>query len=700
LHPRLFFDASELPALRDQCQTGVGSRVLAGMRRRLRPVIAAANADPDLPGTLARLEVELHTVGAAPLRDLPEIAMLAAIDQDADASAAALRILDACPDAQTRAPHDRLRISFVCGGNVAFAYDLMATTMTAAARGRFCVWAVDQGVHGVLASLPANYPLVAGANIPIAGLTSALLTMLAIAEDPGVPSFAATRARALQWYEASLHAAIGPDGYPEEDMGYGTLNIARLVWAGEALQRAGWLDVHGRCPRYCAAGRALLHFVQPWGEYLSTTGDHGDDFGGREFVLARLAAATNDPALLWLLGTLHNDYGALMSPDGTSSHSREVRVSRHVQMPGTAFSLLAADAMHDARHPRDTDVPTSFLDRGRGIVSFRSGWESTATLLVVDGSQRSPASPGHAHASCGHFSLSALGDYFAVDSGRYNIEQNCHNVVLIDGRSGRDTGGKWMAAPHHGLLTGYRPGTFADSANVDSSHQHNCIWARRTVGLVKGRHMPAYAWVVDDTNAADDWAEYHWQLHSSPENSINIEGSRATITGWRRGNHLDIAFILPAAEHFPRPHALLGLAVDTATPSAHAYVKAPESRVARFVRPAAQLHYATFARPRLTARVAGWNGRFLSLLLPRRQGQRSAEITSLPTVPGALAVRIRTATVEDTLVFAFDHSLLEAGPVHGRGHWCVVRRSRRSGRVLAWELADGTALSVESRPLL
>jgi hypothetical protein len=111
------------------------------------------------------------------------------------------------------------------------------------------------------------------------------------------------------------------------------------------------------------------------------------------------------------------------------------------------------------------------------------------------------------------------------------------------------------------------------------------------------------------------------------------------------------------------------------------------------------LHYCAFRRPRLIAKVTGLNGRFLSVMVPRRRGERAAAVRRLPSIDNSLAVRITFPRVEDTLVFAYDHNLLEAGDVSGRGLWCVVRRSRATGRVVQWELGRGTELSVAGRTL-
>ena len=81
-------------------------------------------------------------------------------------------------------------------------------------------------------------------------------------------------------------------------MGYGTGMFCRITQIAEAVRRADRIDSYKVCPRYAEFGNAILHFDQPWGKNLSTTGDHGDDIGQRTFALAHLARETNNPANL------------------------------------------------------------------------------------------------------------------------------------------------------------------------------------------------------------------------------------------------------------------------------------------------------------------------------------------------------------------------------------------------------------------
>jgi hypothetical protein len=674
VHPRIYFGPGDVRKLKSLIRTGDGKKIFTAFRARVRPLV-----EQTLSFETDEALVAAVTSASAPrpalVQATMDMAALSILDDDAEALAAVRRLLFLCPPIERNPPkgqQPRHRLGCSVGRELAIAYDLAQPSLSPAERRAFCSWAYESGVKRTLDALLPDFYKHPGGNIPLTQYLNALTVLLAIDGEPGAPDLADEWARALPMMEASINCVMGPQGYPTEDMGYGTMMVARTFKCAEALRRAGLLDPYASHPRYARFGDAMLHFVQPWGANLSTTGDHGDDFGERVFVLSRLAQETRNDAILWLLLTL--PYG---------KDEVELRKGQHTE--NSIFSLMAAGRLRRAVHPAKLRHPpaTQFCDTGRGIVSFRSGWNRDAAFVIFDGSRRNAGAQGHAHASCGHFSLSAFGEYFGIDTGRYNMEQNCHSVVLIDGKSGRDTKGEWEYVKHDGLLTSFAPGEFVDFASVDSSHQYNCFWARRFLALVKGRGAPPYVWVVDDINKNNDWAVYWWQLHTSPENTIRLRKTHATITGWRHGNKMDVHFVLPSPEEYPRPHRLLRLLQDEAGPSSYKYV-GPfyRERVKQFARPADQVHYSTFVRPRLVAKIGGLNGRFMSVLLPRRKDMRPARVRRLKTLPASLAMRVTFDDVEDTVIFAYEHGLLETDDVSARGHWCVVRRSRRSGRVL------------------
>ncbi len=732
-HPRVLLGDDDLDRLRRQARTGLGAALMAALRRKAQHFADQIHRDRAWVDLLLQSGQFFWPKPAESFAwALPDMAMVGVLDRDA-------KLIDAVRQVFRRLPE--IGVTHRSGGLVnasyymppvfvPYAYDLIAPDLDAMERRAYVQWAAAAHIRDAIDRRRGQYLRLAAHNMTLGGMVLALTTLLAIRGDAGAPSKAqmdADLSLLLRWFEATVNTSLGPEGYPEEDIGYGTVVAPSLIVVAEALMRSGVFDAYDALPRLAQFGRAMLHFVQPWGENLSNTGDHGDQLRERQFALPRLATRTGDAAVLWLCGAITYTHSQTFAADPLPELDAELRVRPGVHVPVSWLSLAALGDMDEAAmgrrpappakgqirrvrgrgaasrndgspihaaggHPGAT--PTAFRDRARGIVSFRSGWREDDSLLIFDGSQRSPSAPGHYHESCGHFSLSALGECFAIDTGRYNVEQNGHNVVLINGRSGRSTGGDWTCTYHPGRLIGYQPGEFVDTAGADSSHQHNCMWAWRWVGLVKGGEAPAYAWVVDDINACNDWGEYWWQLHSSPENRIATRGRGATITGWRCGNHLDVHLAMPPAGAYAKPHTLRW-EQDTATPSSSKYVADPAASARLFDRPADMVHGPVFQRPRLLAKVTGYNGRMLAVMLPRLKGERRAHVRQVASLDNSLAVRIAFEGVTDTLIWAYEHRLLEADGIKARGQWCLVRRMRRSGRVLRCAGGDVSRLVVD-----
>ena len=696
VHPRVLLGAEDVVALRRQIQSGDGRKIMAALRRKVRKLVGFVLESDDL-ATMLEGDGSHNSQAARIGYAIDDLAMVAALDADDDTLSAMHQLFATV--CSPKYAGGRLGVA-----GLALSYDLLHAHLMERER-RAYTRAAQRQIRQCLAARGSAYYKGSGANTPIGMTLSAIPLVLAVMGDPGVRNLDEELAELVKRFEASLHTAINPDGYPEEDVGYGTSVAAWLVQLAQWLRRAGVFDAHQECPRLTRFGRAMLHFVEPWGEDLANTGDHGDDFGHREFALARLASETNDPSLLWLLGTLHYHHGKVHPENTLPDFWIEVPLRKGFRTPASFMSLLALDEMKGEVHPAKAGLPTQFRDRGRGLVSFRDGWRADDTFVVFDASQRSPSCMGHCHDSCGDFLLSAVGEYFAIGTGRYNVEQNCHNVVLIDGQSGRSTNGDWRQSYYHGNLIDYVPGELCDFAAADSSHQHDCHWARRYLGLVKGKGTRGYVWTVEDINKNNDWAEYWWQMQTSPENTITTRKSSATVRGWRHGNVLDVHFALPARHEYPEPHTLV-VTQDMAEASSYKYLTSdpsnnlgsfsgPADHVRRYARPSDMVHGPCYVRPRLLGKVAGYNGRFMSLMLPRKKGEKAAKVTRLKSIDNSLAVKVTFADVEDTLIFAYEHNLLEADGVQGRGQWCVVRRRRTNGKVVACELGHGTSLLVE-----
>jgi len=670
IHPRLLAGPAEIEAIRKRTRSGVGSVILAGLHKRVDPMIDGILAAPDDAAAIKVVAGAYY--GWELWHCLDEIAALGLIEQDDRPLRAVRRVLMAMPTAISE--EDGKPVEIVGTLSIlANAYDLAHSIFSKDDLAKLVPWIVERGVRQPLAKARKTIYRCAGGNTPLVVVLSALYLTLAVEGDPGAPDLTAERDELVKIFDAIMHVSHGRDGYPCEDIGYGTGVSAYLSLAAEAARRAGVYDPYTQCPRYAKFARSILHFVQPWGMHLTSTGDHYDAFVERIFVLGRQAHETRDPSLAWLATTLHSSWEPLGSP--------ELDIAKGQQLPASWHTLLVLDDLKPV-HPSKAKVPTQFVDRTRGLVSFRSAWDDDALYVTLDGGQRSTAAAGHQHASGGHFNLSALGEYFAIDCGRYNMEQSCHSVVLVNGKSGRSTDGQWHALYQDGVLTGYQPGAFVDTASVDTSHQHDCYWAKRTLGLVKGD--APYVWIVDDLNKNHDWCDYWWQIHSSPENVISYENggdtNRATIKGWRHGNLLDVHILMPDASLYPKAHSIK-MEQDEAISSSTKYVADPYGRAKTFKRPSDMLRTSVFVRPRMLAKIAGYEGRFLTFLIPRRADEAPATIERVKSLPGTFIARVKFRGIEDTVAWAYEHSLLEGDGYKARGQWRVERRKK--GKLVA-----------------
>lgn len=676
-HPRMVIGPEQLRALRSDIRDGDARLIHDTLRATVRRLVRKMNEAPDLARFIGDWDHANRKPGSEVVLALHDIAMIAVLDDDPDAIDALRRVFAVSPRAMAHSPSgNRSYAMGKAATQLALAFDLMHDKLTAAERRAFTDWAYTHSIVAGIEHLDnTGFLRFAGSNLNINVVITVLAMQMAIDGEPGVPDMTAMRRRGLTMLEAAVNASIGPDGYPEEDLCYGTSTVGKCAQVLEPLRRAGWFDVYRACPQYAKYGRAVAHFIEPWGGRVSLTGDNVDDVSLREFVLARQAAETNAPALLWLAGSL----GEYTDPP------RRVTLRPGFVVTADAFALLMHRAYAHARSPAQVRLPTAFRERGRGIVALRSDWSKDAAYVVFDGSQRSAAAPGHAHASGGHFSLSALGESFAISAGRYNMEQDCHNVTLIDGKSGEKLDGEWRAVDHAAILTHHEPGDFVDHAGADTSQQHNAKWARRRLWLVKGGRATPYVIVVDDINPGDRPAEYWWQLHTQPGNTIELSDNRATIRGAAHGNLLDVHFSLPNEHHFPQGvRHTLALEQDLATHSAQRYLPNPREQSAAAGSPVVARQ---FLRPRLIGKISGPTGHILAAMLPRAPDQPPARVETLHTLPGAMAIRITFADVEDIMIYSFEHGLLEAADIQARGRWCVVRRDRSTGAVLDRQVA-------------
>ena len=258
VHPRLMLGPDDVADLRVRIRSGWGRKLMAAMREKVGPLAAALAETDDPAGMLAHHNVRTDKRGELVLPALADIALVGVMDEDAACLDAVRKALAAVPEADLRHPRDTYSLGYASWGNVQNAYDLTFNAMSPVERKSFARWAAAISVGESLKMYDDSvYFHNAGMNVPVVGTVAAFLSLLAIEGDAGAGDLSRQKARLIRRFEASLFAAIGLNGYPVEDIGYGSGIVSLLARVGEALRRAGIYDPYTQCPRYAKFGRAM-----------------------------------------------------------------------------------------------------------------------------------------------------------------------------------------------------------------------------------------------------------------------------------------------------------------------------------------------------------------------------------------------------------------------------------------------------------
>lgn len=683
-HPRLLIGEADIPALRAMTGEGDAARLRALLRDRAEHLSQTLSGLEEIQPDSPIIEPQL---ASKQLPGLDDMALAGVLDGTSEMIESARHLLLAAARYDAALPDSTLpsqKLAWGGGRHIAWAYDLIHGHLGDSDRRVISQWLWQVGIKEFLERCGSSGLESAGSNVQLLGLVSALFSLMAIAGDEEVPDITESRDQLIRLLKASVRSVLGPDGYPWEDIGYGTAVIALLAPLLDAVRRAGWWDAYEDSGRLRKFGHAMLQFVQPWGGSLSVTGDHGDGFADREFILARLAHLNNDPTLLWLSGTLEYPPQRLGQWSELRRFHPEMKLADGRNLPISGLSLLVWPWLKEPQTPLQADSPPRFIDHGRGIVSQRTGWNADDMLLVVDGSQRSSSVRGHDHESAGHFNLSAKGGYFAIDMGRYSVDRLHHNVV-VPGES-KEAHADWKMTNHHGRLIRNETGPHCDWVGIDASQQAGCHWSYRHIGMIRARGGPSYVWMMDDVNLDDGKSgkqPYQWLLHTSPENRITLDESSAIIEAWRGGNHLDVFFSTEADSG-------LQLSVREQRCGSSNYIT-PEILAQRLATygdsPREMIHGPVFQCPLLTARTSGYRLRQLSVLVPRNRQSTRPRFRAMESIPNTLAFELEEDGYRDRFVWAIDHGLLIAPGIDAKGLWHWERQDM-AGKVIAFQTVE------------
>jgi hypothetical protein len=454
VHPRVFFNAEDLPDIRRRARETAAGRILVARLREECDL--ALRADPQEARskkvTSVRDLYDQLSEGrlAAPLKPqdplgkrlgnlIPLEAFRTLLDEDeagarhcAAALAGFLRLYDAEDRARIRQEPDfQPIISFVFFGNFGMAYDCLHPAMTEGQRREvreFLTLMTCGKTSTGMKSVPA-FPANTTNWIPFHA--SLLSNVLAIEGEEGFDPL--VYQGMVETMRKWLAFGAFPSGALWESMGKNEMGAEYLI----PLAKRGELLIASRPARNHVAN-FYLQVMQPYGREWTWFTDHGGSHGKASFIDVEVVkyAFPGDPAIDFV-------YRNMTGEDYAYCREMPWRVDNVGPLNGVAHILRvvmaedhAAGSWAEGLRAATSGKSLAFFDDGLGCLVARSAWGPDALQLIF---QPRHVPDGHSQAERGMFTFSALGrnwaEKVANSGGSFtgsSAESRFQSVVLID----------------------------------------------------------------------------------------------------------------------------------------------------------------------------------------------------------------------------------------------------------------------------
>lgn len=510
----------------------------------------------------------------------------------------------------------------------------------------------------------------AGRNIPLCRNLQAAMAALAWGRESGHPAWEEVVRKGIDTCRLYLRRGCDEAGFSYEGTGYSHAVFDYIYLYAQLLAQAGAANLFETEPQLRRIPDASVQLLFPDRSHLVNINDLG---------------LAHPPSMFWLLLTAHHyrepaHLGLWYAYEGPDHPVRAYGQP--------LYTFLYWDAAAPCVPVERSAQPLAVCARGTGTAAFRTSWGHDAIFLNVLGGGRGHAAGGHAHADCGHFSIFAHGDYLAIDTGRYNVNEDQHSVVLVDGRNHMEVPeGTWGANSRSGSLPAFQRHAWLDYVKADAAHMKNCLWADRHILFVRLGGDDAYIVILDNLNPDNAAHSFLWQLQANPASRVRLTGERTAAV---EGTHarLDVFFAIPGPGDYPtHPHAL-SLRTD------EKWWAWPYGRTENTAVFEGTLATTSLRRPRLLGELSGLNGVMAAVIVPRRRGAPALAVRQIAS-PRVLRVEIETPLGTDTLVAALDHGYVDLPDMKGLTELALVRRPASGEPALCWTV-DGEPLDLRS----
>lgn len=622
-----------------------------------------------------------------------EAALIALLADDADALAYVHECIQHIVDfaAKARATDPRAKLIIIHShAQVAMAADLLRHKLSneaLAALLKFMRHTAIDFNDGSAAYTCYN----AGNNIAWCQSTQAAVCALLWGEDCQHPNWRAVVDDGIAHTRGYLKYGCDAAGFSYEGTGYGHgvfYNMFNLV---QLLKQSGYADLYVQEPRLRAIFESSLRSLFPDRSFLTDDNDVGLHGASSLYYLLFAYREYHDPVYL-------SFWYAYQGPDHPLRPYGDLFpwLHRIANIPGVAldslsslfFTVLYWDARALSPPLENVKRPTAAYSPGTERADLRTSWSRNAIYVNILGAGRSHMSQTHRHADAGHFSLFAYGDYLAIDTGRYNSNEDQHNVVLVDGKNHRHVQG-WTMDHLKGALHNFQTTESLTYLKADMAQIKGCYWAERHFLFVNFGPDHAYLVTLDDINPDDSFHSFWWQLQANHDCSFTIaSNNQAALHGPH--TRLDLTFAIPDPQDFPSSPHTLKLRQDI---QEWQWPYGKEQKIDGLL--AAGVLQSSVRRPRLIAEVSGLNGVILAVLSPRLRDQSPLAIRQVKR-QRLLEIVIAAGEYLDTILAAPSRGFIKTPNVEAMTELAFVRRDSSGNVLLTWSV-DGASVSASGR---
>ncbi len=536
-----------------------------------------------------------------------------------------------------------------------------------------------------------------GGNIPCCKSITAGIAALVWGAESGYPDWETVVWKAAETVRQYIRHGCDASGFCYEGTGYGHAMFAYVYLYAQLLVQRGVRDLFAEEPVLERIPDASQHMLLDDHSFAATTNDHGLFEPWSMWWLPLTAKRYNRPDHLGL-------WHAFQGPDHPVRPYGDIwpwfanlrgTAANHTLEEKPDPSLYSAFLWWDADAPvRTIDrsaLPTAQCAEGTGTATFRTSWSPGGVFAALLGGGRSHTCFGHAHLDCGHFDISAFGQYLAIDTGRYNFPEDQHSVVFVEGHERcRDyVPGRGMSCDMTGgRLCDFQSHAMVDYCRADAAQMRNCAWADRHFLFVKTPDQAAYIVLLDNMRTgAGEPRRFIWQMQAHPEAEIAITGERDAVVR-KGGARLDVSFFMKDNLFAPGAAETFSLAQG---PQEWIWPYGRDQDVTQMER--IGILFTSIRRPRLVAVQTAVSCALGAVISPRRQGEPPRRVT-VADRGNLQCVTVTDGLFSDTILIALDHAYIDTPEYYGLCELAIVRRDAGGNVVDVWS-KDGRPLTAK-----